>query len=103
MEQFDDNLLNYHYFMALFSKIVEAKGKEPREDWSGLWSLQLEKQEMWLNIVHKQLPHNRGHPFLNEIKFENIKKKKKLDLPCLCISILKIIYIYWETYYLLYF
>ena len=32
MEQFDDNLLNYHYFMALFSKIVEAKGKEPRED-----------------------------------------------------------------------
>ena len=94
MEQFDDNLLNYHYFMALFSKIVEAKGKEPREDWSGLWSLQLEKQEMWLNIVHKQLPHNRGHPFPNEIKF---------DLPCLCISKLKIIYIYWETYYLLYF
>ena len=45
MEKFDGNLLNYHYFMALFSKVVEAKIKVPKEDWSSSLSLQLEKHE----------------------------------------------------------
>ena len=27
---FDGNLLNYHYFMALFSKVVQTKTDDPR-------------------------------------------------------------------------
>ena len=30
MEQFDDNPLNYYYFMALFVEVVEVNIGEPR-------------------------------------------------------------------------
>ena len=30
MEPFDDNVLKYHHFMALFKEVVEGKAEDPR-------------------------------------------------------------------------
>ena len=60
MEQFDSNFLNYHYFMALFAEVVEAKIEEPRGRLTKL--IKFTTEEARKLIKHCiQLPHNRGY------------------------------------------
>ena len=60
MEQFDDNPLNYHYFMALFAEVLETKIEEPRGRLTRLIKFTTgEARELIKHCI--QLPHNRGY------------------------------------------
>ena len=60
IEYFDGNPLNYHYFMALFSEVVEAKIDAPRGRLTRLIKYTVgEPKELMKHCI--QLPHNRGY------------------------------------------
>ena len=60
MEQFDGNPLNYHYFMALFTEVVETKIEEPRGRLTRLIKFTIrEARELIKCCIW--LPHNRGY------------------------------------------
>ena len=60
IEYFDDNPWNYHYFMALFSEVVETKIDDPRGRLTRLIKYAVgEPKELIKRCI--QLPHNRGY------------------------------------------
>ena len=60
IECFDGNSLNYHYFMALFSEVVETKIDDPRGRLTRLIKYTVgEPKELIKHCI--QLPHNRGY------------------------------------------
>ena len=60
IEYFDGNPLNYHYFMALFSEVVETKIDDPRGRLTRLIKYTMgEPKELIKHCI--QLPHDRGY------------------------------------------
>ena len=60
MECFDGNPLNYCYFMALFSEVVETKNDDPRAKPARLVKYTMgEPKELIKHCI--QLPHDQGY------------------------------------------
>ena len=60
IEYFDGNPLNYHYFMALFSEVVETKIDDPRGRLTRLTKYTMgEPKELIKHCI--QLPHDCGY------------------------------------------
>ena len=60
IEYFDGNPLNYHYFMALFSEVVETKIDDPRGRLTRLIKYTMgEPKELIKHYI--QLPHDHGY------------------------------------------
>ena len=60
MEQFDDNPLNYHYFLALSAEVVETKFEESRGRLTRLIKFTAEEARELIKYCI-QLPDNRGY------------------------------------------
>ena len=60
IEYFNGNSLNYHYFMAPFSEVVETKIDNPRGRLTRLIKYTMEEpKELIKHCIH--LPHDRGY------------------------------------------
>ena len=63
---FDGNPLNYHYFMALFSEVVETKIEDPRGRLTRLLKYTVgEAKELIKHCI--KLPHDKGYKYAKSL------------------------------------